>query len=199
MTDKAIVAVPVEQPPRVEAKLSLVDVALDIEARHVALREDITSHDEWVLEVKNNLFLGENPEEGFEWLDEQEKAAVCRYIVNAGDMHRIAEDLKIGTRQAYELTAHDKRPWVFRAIRYYMTHQKDLRRKILETGVTDYLAVKMPELMASKKTPAETKRKIGRDIMEASGYFPKYPDGGVQTNVQINIPMPTWGSDKPKS
>lgn len=187
MTDKAIVAVPVEDyPPRVEAMMDRL-------TKHLDLQEDVKDHDAWILEVKLNLFLGENPEEGFEWLDEQEKAAVCRYIVHAGDMHSVASDLGLGVKQTYAITAHDKRPWVFRAIRYYMTHQKELRRKMLETGVTDYLAVKMPELMASKKTPAETKRKIGRDIMEATGYFPKIPDAMNQTNVQINIKTPDWG------
>lgn len=129
--------------------------------------------------------------DGWHLLRKEERAVVAEMVRYAGDMKAVGE--AVGRSEESVEGMIEVRPWVRRAIEYYMKDGGEaLARVIVQQHVLDGLVETVPGTLRGDKTPAETKRKQLRDLMEAGGYFPRWGEQVQATQVNVKVEVPEW-------
>ncbi len=137
------------------------------------------------------LDAGEGIKEGWHLLRAEEREVVAQMVRYAGEVKRVAEVLG-RTEDAVEWVI-EARPWVKRAIDYYMeVGVEALNRVIVQQHVSEGLLDTVPAVLRGREVAAETKRKTVRDMMEAGGYYPKVGGVMVANQVNVRVEVPEW-------
>ena len=148
-----------------------------------------------VKSVKPFLDRREGAEDHWLLLEEEERQVVGMMIYYRGNLDRVAKELRWSLEQVHQMLDPDKRPAVWRAIDFYYNNVRDFKRDLNSERVLRYLLVESGTLMTGEETPPETKRKIGRDMMEAEGWFPKTGLPNAAPNIAIQVNIPDWKQD----
>ncbi len=137
------------------------------------------------------LDSGEGVKEGWHLLREEERGVVAQMVRYAGELGKVGEALRLEPEYIQKMM--EVRPWVKRAIDYYMeVGVEALNRAVVQQHVSEGLLDTVPAVLRGKEVAAETKRKTVRDMMEAGGYYPKMGGPMVANQVNVKVEVPDW-------